>query len=190
MTALLTVVLAIGALAGCSEKTGGNANTTAPTAGQQTTTAPTSADSPSGLSIDKFVSKPCDILTTAQVAKLGSVRAPEPGSDVLGPLCTWKGQDVVKNSRYTVSVTKDKDVEEMVANVKSDPVFTDHKVDGVRFVTSDGTNGQMSCATIIQVSKKDSVTVQVSVAKDEQATKKACPESEAVSKMIVENLKG
>ncbi|GAB2860453.1 DUF3558 domain-containing protein [Lentzea nigeriaca] len=190
MTALLTAVLVTGVLAGCSQKTPGNANTTTPTAGEQTSSSPTGSDSPSGLSIDKFVSKPCDILTAAQVAKLGSVRAPEPGTGLLGPLCTWKGQDVVKNSRYTISVTKGKDVEEMVATVKTDPVYTDHKVDGVRFVTSDATNGESTCATIIQVSKTDSVTLQVSVAKDERATKKPCTESETVSKMIVENLRG
>jgi hypothetical protein len=190
MTALLTAVLAIGVLAGCSEKTNGNANTTAPSTGDQTSSQPTSTDSPSGLSIDKFVSKPCDILTAAQVAKLGSVRAPEADSDVLGPMCTWKGQDVIKNSTYSVSVTKDKDVDEMVANVKNDPVFTDHKVDGVRLITSDQTNGEMSCDTIIQVSKTDSVTLQVSVAKDERATKKPCTEAETVAKMIIENLRG
>ncbi|WP_112275427.1 DUF3558 domain-containing protein [Lentzea terrae] len=190
MTALLTAVLVTGVLAGCSEKTPGNAGTTTPTASDQTGSSPTSTDSPSGLSIDKFVSKPCEILTAAQVAKLGSVRAPQAGSDVLGPLCTWKGQDVIKNSTYTISVTKDKDVDEMVANVKSDPVFTDHKVDGVRLITSDETNGEMSCATIIQASKTDSVTLQVSVAKDERATKKPCTESETVAKMIIENLRG
>jgi hypothetical protein len=190
MTALLTVVLAIGALAGCSEKTGGNANTTAPTDTGSTGTAPTTGNTATGLSIDKFVSSPCTVLTSAQVAKLGSLRAPEPSTDVLGPLCVWKGQDVTKNSRYTVSVTKDKDVAEMVDSVKSNPVFTDHKVGGIRYITNDQTNGEMSCATIVEVSKSDSVTVQVNVAPAEKATKKPCTESESVATMIVENLRG
>ena len=190
MTALLTAVLAVGVLAGCSEKTGGNANTTAPTDSGATSTVPTTSDVATGLSIAKFVSAPCSILTSAQIAKLGSVRAPESSTDVLGPLCVWKGQDVTKNSRYTVSVTKDKDVDEMVGNVKSNPVFTDHKVGGIRYVTNDQTNGEMSCTTIIEVSKSDSVTVQVNVAPAEQATKKPCTESESVATMIVENLRG
>jgi hypothetical protein len=190
MTALLAALLAVGALAGCSEKTGGNANTTAPTDTGSTNSTSTSNSPSTGLSIDKFVSAPCSILTTAQVAKLGSVRAAAPGTDVLGPTCSWKGQDVTKNSTYSVSVTKDKDVDEMVSNVKGNPVFTDHEVGGIRYITNDQTNGEMSCATIVEVSKSDSITVQVSVAQAEKATKKPCTESESVATMMVENLRG
>lgn len=190
MTALLTAVLAIGALAGCSEKTGGNANTTAPTGGEQTSTAPTTEGSSSGLSIAKFVSKPCDVLTAAQVTKLGTVSAGKSGTNVLGAECEWKGQDVIKNSTYSVTVTEDKDVDDMVANVKSSPIFQDKKSEGVRLVTNDGSDGTLHCSTIIEVSKTDSVTVYVSIAADERPTKPACPESETVAKMVIENLKG
>ncbi|NKE60804.1 DUF3558 domain-containing protein [Lentzea sp. PSKA42] len=190
MTALLTAVLAIGVLAGCSEKTGGNPSTTAPTGGEQTSSTPTSGGSSSGLSIAKFVSKPCDILTAAQVAKLGTVAAGKSGTNILGAECEWKGKDVIKNSTYSVTVTEDKNVEEMVANVKSNPIFQDKKSDGVRLVTNDGSDGTLHCSTIIEVSKTDSVTVYVSIAADERPTKPACPESETVAKMIVENLRG
>lgn len=190
MTALLTAVIAIGVLAGCSEKTGGNANTPAPTAGDQTSTPPTSSGSSTGLSIAKFADKPCDLVTAAQLPKLGSVRAPETATSVIGPRCDWKGQDVIKNSTYRVAVTQDKDVEGIIANVKDSPVFTDHKVDGVRFVTYDGTDASIDCRTIIQVSDTDSVTSSVSIASAERAAKKPCTESEEFAKMIVETLKG
>ncbi|MDT7782559.1 MAG: hypothetical protein QOF58_978 [Pseudonocardiales bacterium] len=190
MTALLTVALAIGALAGCSEKTGGNATTTAPTGGEQTSSSPTSQGSSSGLSIAKVASKPCDTLTAAQVAKLGTVAAGKSSTGILGPECQWKGQDVIKNSTYTVTVTEDKDVDDMVANIKSNPIFQDKKSDGVRLVTNDSTDGTLHCSTIIEVSKTDSVTVYAAIAADERPTKPACPESEKIAKMVIENLRG
>jgi hypothetical protein len=188
MTALLTAVLAIGVLAGCSEKTGGNANTTAPTAGEQTSTTPTSSGPSSGLSIAKFANKPCDLLTAAQVAKLGDVGAPETGTSTLGPKCTWKGKDVLKNSTYTVYSTVD--VEEMVNNVKSNPIFTDKKVGDVRVIVNDSTDGTLHCRAIVEVSKTDSATVDASIAKDERASKPACTEVESVATMVIENLRG
>ncbi|GGU42653.1 DUF3558 domain-containing protein [Lentzea flava] len=190
ITALLTAVLTIGVLAGCSEKTPGNANTTAPTTADQTSTAPTSGGSSSGLSIAKFVSKPCDILTAAQVAKLGQVKAPQPGTTVLGPECVWKGQDVIKNSTYTVVITEDKSVEEMVAQLKSSPIFTDKKVADVRVIVNDSTDGVMHCRALIEVSKTDSVTLDASIAKDERPTKPACNEVESFAAMVIENLRG
>lgn len=190
MTALLTAVLAIGALAGCSEKTGGNANTTAPTGGEQTSSSPTSSGPSSGLSIAKVANKPCDVLTAAQVAKLGAVKAPATKTSILGPECKWSGQDVIKNSTYWAVVTQDKSVQEMVDSIKNNQVHNDHKVGGVRFITNDTTDGSISCATIIEVSDTDSVTLSVSIAADERAAKKPCTESETVAKMIVENLRG
>ncbi|KJK36481.1 hypothetical protein UK23_42130 [Lentzea aerocolonigenes] len=187
MTALLAAVLAFGALVGCtSTETPGT-----PTTGAQTTSnQPTSDGSSSGLSIAKYVSAPCTILKPDQVATLGTVKPAAPGTDVLGPLCSWRGQVATKNSSYTVSVTEDKDFDDMVSNIKSNPVFTDKKLDGVRTITTDAVDGELACQSSVQVSKTDSVTVQVSAAADERATKKACPEAERVAQLIITNLKG
>jgi hypothetical protein len=187
MTALVATVFAFGALAGCtSTQTGGT-----PTTGAQSTSSePTSDGSSSGLSIAKYVSAPCSILKPDQVATLGTVATGAPGTATLGPNCRWKGQDVIKNSSYTVHVTEDKDFDDMVSNVKNDPVFTDKKLNGVRVITTDEVDGELACMTSVQVSKTDSVTVQVSAAADERATKKACPEAERVAQLIITNLKG
>ncbi|RDI19840.1 DUF3558 domain-containing protein [Lentzea flaviverrucosa] len=191
MTALLTAVLASVALAGCAAtQTGGNPTTAPTTGGQQTSSQPTSDGSDTGLSIAKFVNDPCSILTATQVTTLGSVRTPQAGSAALGPNCVWKGQDVIKNSTYDISVTKGKDFETQVENVKSNPVFVDKKIDGVRVVSTDQTDGAMYCLSSIQVSKSDSVTVQFASAADERATKKPCPETERVAQLIITNLKG
>ncbi|HEX7303276.1 DUF3558 family protein [Lentzea sp.] len=190
MTALLTAVIAVGVLAGCSEKTGGNASTTTPTGGGQTSSAPTSESSSSGLSIAKFADKPCDLLTTAQVAKLGQVSAPKTSTSTLGPKCTWEGKDVLKNSTYTVYASADKDVEAMVNNVKGNPIFTDKKIGDVRVVINDSTDGVIHCRAIIEVSKTDSATVDADIAADERAAKPACTEAESVAKMVIETLKG
>ncbi|MFS8099387.1 DUF3558 domain-containing protein [Lentzea alba] len=190
MTTLLTAVVAIGVLAGCSEKTGGNANTTAPTSGEQTSSAPTSDEPSSGLSIAKFVSKPCDVLTAAQVAKLGDVGAPKSGTSTLGPTCDWDGKDVTKNSSYKVYVTEDKDVEEMVSNVKSNPIFQDKKIGDVRVIVNDSTDGTLHCRAIIVVGKTDSVTVDVRTAFKERESKPSCTDVESVATMAIETLKG
>jgi hypothetical protein len=191
MIALLTAVVALGVLAGCtSTQTGGNPTTASATGAEPTSSAPTSDGSATGLSIAKYVTNPCGILTADQVATLGSVRAPEPGTGELGPSCTWKGQDVIKNSRYTISVTEGKNFDDMVSNVKDNPVFTDKKLDGVRVISTDRVNAELGCLTSIQVSKTDSVTVQVSAAADERATKKPCPEGERVAQLIIGNLRG
>jgi hypothetical protein len=188
--ALLTAVLAVGVLAGCSERTDGNPSTTAPTGGEQTSSAPTSDGSSSGLSLAKFADKPCDLLTAAQVAKLGNVGTPETSTSTLGPKCTWKGKDVIKNSTYTVYATADKNVEDMVNNVKSSPIFEDKKIGDVRVIINDSTDGTLHCRAIIEVSKTDSATVDASIAADERPTKPACTEVESVAKMVIENLRG
>lgn len=191
MTALLTAALALGALAGCTgNTTGGNPTTPAATGTGQTSSAPTSSESPSGLSITKYLSKPCDILTPAQVATLGSVSEGVAKSDVLGPMCTWEGKDPVKNSAYDVSVTEGKDFESRVEGVKGNGVFVDKQIDGLRVVSTDGTDGAMYCLTMIQASKTDSITVQIASSADERATKKPCPETERVAQLIITNLKG
>ncbi|HEX8867347.1 MAG TPA: DUF3558 domain-containing protein [Lentzea sp.] len=191
MTTLLTTVLAIGVLAGCSEKTPGSANTTAPTSGEQTSNAPTSNEPSSGLSIAKFVSKPCDVLTATQVAKLGNVSAPKAGtSDTLGPTCEWTGKVPTDNSSYTVYVTENKDVEQMVSNVKTNPIFKDKKVGDVRVIVNDSTDGTLHCRAIIEVSKTDSVTVDVRTAYKERASKPSCTDVESVATMAIETLKG
>ncbi|MFD5828047.1 DUF3558 family protein [Lentzea sp. NPDC060358] len=190
MTALLTAVVAVGVLAGCSEKTGGNASTTEPTGGGQTSTAATSTGSSSGLSIAKFAEKPCDLLTSAQVAKLGEVAAPETSTSTLGPKCTWEGKNISKNSSYVVYATVDKDVESMISNVKGNPVFTDKKIGDVRVVINDSTDGVIHCRAIIAVSKTESATVDADIAAEERSAKPACTEVESVAKMVIETLKG
>ncbi|MCX2949651.1 DUF3558 domain-containing protein [Lentzea sp. NEAU-D7] len=191
MTALLTAVLAFVALAGCTgNQTGGNPTTAPPTGGEQTSSQPTSEASGPKLDIAKFVSAPCSILTASQISTLGAVRTAEPGTSALGPNCTWDGQDPIKNSTYEISVTTGKDFDAMNENSKKNGVFVDKTIDGVRVISTDGTDASMYCLTSIQASKTDSVTVQISTASDERGTKKPCPETERVAQLIITNLKG
>jgi hypothetical protein len=190
MTALLAAVFALGALAGCTNtQTGGNPTT--PATGAQTgSNTPTSDGSGTDLSVAKYVSAPCSILKPDQVATLGTLRSTTPGTGALGPNCTFQGKDVIKNSTYEISVTQGQDFDDMVSNVKNNPVFTDKKLDGVRVISTDRAGGELACLTSVQASKTDSVTVQVSTAADERATKKPCAESERVAQLIITNLKG
>ncbi|WP_394613261.1 DUF3558 family protein [Lentzea sp. JNUCC 0626] len=194
MTALITAVLAFGALTGCTGTTTNGSPTTAGSTGaQETGSTPTSSDeSPSGMSIEKYVNAPCDTLKSDQVTTLGTV---QPGvvaaaAGGLGQKCTWRGQDVIKNSTYTVVVTKDKDFDSRVDGVKSNGVFAEKKIDDVRVVSTDGTDATMYCLTMFPTSKTDSVTVQIATAADERATKKPCDETERVAQLIITNLKG
>ncbi|WP_176946764.1 DUF3558 domain-containing protein [Lentzea fradiae] len=184
MIALLTAVAAVG---GC---TGTKTDGAATAASANTAGTTSSAPSDNGPSISQFVANPCGILDADQVVTLGSVRAATPGTGTLGPNCTWKGQDAIKNSTYVVAVTEGQDFEDMVSRVKANPVFTDKELDGMRVITTDRADGELACLTSIQVSKSDSITVQLNTAADERATKKACPETERVAQLIVENLRG
>ena len=191
MTALLTAVFAFGALAGCTgNTTGGTPTTGTKTGTEQTSSTPTSEPS-SGLSIANYVTKPCDILKPDQLATLGSVREGATGTGELGQKCTWRGQDVSKNTSYIVHVTEDKAVDDMAASSKAKNSFFEEKqIDGLRAYSTDGTDGSMYCLTTVQASKTDSITVQVTSSADERATKKPCPEAERVAQLIITNLKG
>lgn len=191
MTALLAAVFTFGALAGCTPgQTGGNPTTPTATGGQTASSEPTSNGSGTDLSIAKYVSAPCSILKPDQVATLGTLRPAAPGTGPLGPKCTWQGQDVIKNSTYAISVTEGRDFEDMVSNVKSNAVFTDKKIDGVRVISTDPVDGELACSTFLQASKTDSISISVSAAADERATKKPCAEGERVAQLIITNLKG
>jgi hypothetical protein len=188
MTALLTAVLAFGALAGCTGNTTGGTPTTP---AEQTSSTPTSGESPSGLDVSKYAAKPCDTLKPDQLATLGSVREGATSAGELGQKCTWRGQDSTKNTSYIVHVTEGKAFDDMAAGSKSsNSFFEEKKIDGLRAYATDGTDGAMFCLTTVETSKTSSITVQVSSAAAERATKKPCPEGERVAQLIITNLKG
>lgn len=190
MTALLTAVLAIGVLAGCSEKTGGNANTTAPTGGEQTSTPPTSGGSSSGLDIAKFVSKPCDVLTKTQLAAFGNLKAPEPRTAPLGPACDWKGVEVLRDSSFTVTLADGQKYDTLLSNSRKSPVFNEQKIDGLRSFNSDDTDGTRDCATAVETSEESAILVQINVASQLKGTKKPCDESSKIATAVISTLRG
>jgi hypothetical protein len=192
MTALLTVVLAFGALAGCTgNTTGGTPTTPAATGTGQTSSTPTSGDSSPGLDISKYATKPCDILKPDQLATLGSVREGATGTGALGQNCTWRGQDVTKNSSYIAHVSVGMDFDDQAAGSKqSNSFFEEKKIGDLRAYSTDGTDGAMFCLTTVETSKTDSITVQFSSAAAERGTKKPCSETERVAQLIITNLKG
>jgi hypothetical protein len=192
MTALLTVALAFGALVGCTgNTTGGTPTTPASTGTGQTSSAPTSSDSSSGLDISKYATKPCDTLKPDQLATLGSVREGATSTGELGQKCTWRGQDVTKNTSYIVHVSEGMKFDDQAAGSKQkNNLFEEKTIDGLRAYSTDGTDGAMYCLTTVESSKTSSITVQVSSAAAERGTKKPCPEAERVAQLIITNLKG
>lgn len=191
MTALLTAVLAFGALAGCTgNPTSGNPTPAATETGQ-TGSTPTSSDSPSGFDISKYATKPCDVLKPEQLATLGSVREGATSTGALGQNCLWRGQDATKNSSYTVHMSVGMDFDDQAAGSKqSNNFFEEKKIDGLRAYSTDGTDGAMFCLTTVEASATDSITVQFSSAAAERGTKKPCSESERIAQLIITNLKG
>lgn len=194
-TLILLALAVVGMASGCTGKNPGNA-TPGPTSGGDTVATTTSkpATVPGGPDIDlgKFAAKPCDLLQADQLAQLGSFKAPEPGSNTLGPSCKWRAQKVLEGASYTVTlVTGGSTFEEISKNAKKDAVNRETKIADYSAVSSDQTNGKGNCGTAVGVSSKGALLVQAGSENENSAEyKDTCAASEKVAALVVGNLKG
>jgi hypothetical protein len=182
---LLAALFALAALAGCSEKNGGNAKpeTTSPS----TSTTSDSTGTPSGpeLSLAKFLEKPCDVLTPAQIASFGKFREPASRKAPLGPSCRWPGQDNTVDSTIAVTFGDGQEYDSLLSNSRKSPVFKEVKVDGLRAFSSDDTDGTDACTTFVETGKTSAIAVQTSV-----NDKKPCELAEKVAAVVITTLRG
>ena len=186
-TTLLAALFSLAALAGCSDKSGGNANpeTTSPS----TNTQSESPSTPSGpqLSLAKFLAKPCDVLTAAQLSPLGSkFKAPAKRTAPLGPACDWKAVDSTVDSSITVTLADGQEYDTLLSNSRKSPVFSEQKVEGLRAFSSDDTDGTVDCATAVETGKESAILVQISV----YTGKKPCDEAQKIAAAVISTLKG
>lgn len=188
-TTLLAALFSLAAIAGCSDKSGGNAKpeTTSPA-----NTESESPSTPSGpeLSLAKYLEKPCDVLTSAQVASFSKLKAPEVRKAPLGPACDWKGQDILSDSSFTVTLADGQEYDTLLGNSRSSAVFSEQEVGGLRSFSSDDTDGTRACATAVETGKESAILVQINVARELKGVKKPCEESQKIAAAAISTLKG
>lgn len=183
-TTLLAALFALAALASCSDKSGGNAK---PETTSTTTNTTDSSGTPSGpeLSLAKFLEKPCDVLTPAQIASFGKFKEPASRKAPLGPSCRWAAQDNTVDSSIAVTFGDGQEYDTLLSNSRKSPVFKEVKVDGLPAFSSDDTDGTEACTTIVETGKTSAVAVQTHV-----NDKKPCELAEKVAAVVITTLKG
>ncbi|MEU0883916.1 DUF3558 domain-containing protein [Lentzea sp. NPDC005914] len=184
---LLAALFSLAALAGCSDKSGGNAKpeTTSPS-----DTKSESPSTPAGPQLDlaKFLAKPCDVLTAAQLSPLGShFKAPAPRTAPLGPACDWKAVDSTVDSSVTVTLADGKEYDSLLSSSRKSPIFSEQKVEGLRSFNSDDTDGTVDCTTAVETGKESAIVVQTSVL---DGKTKPCDVNLKVASAVVTTLKG
>jgi hypothetical protein len=188
----LAAVTLVGMVSGCSDKNPGNATAQSPTGSSPETTSSKPAFSQPELDPTKFSDRPCDLLTSAQLAELGKFKAPESEKAAAGSMCHWRAQDTLKGTRYDVTIYADGNtIESIASSVKGSPVVKDAKVSGYPAVSYDITDGKGTCSTAVGTSAKHAILVQM-IAKDESLPewKDSCGASEKAAALVLENLKG
>lgn len=175
--------------AGCTGKTKGD-----PTSA---TTAPPTVSSEGGappitgleLSLDKFKSDPCTILTAGQVSQLGKMdpakREDRPGE----PVCTWNPTDI-PNVSYSVVIST-KTLNDYYENKGGFSAFEATEVAGypaVNFSQLDLKAGD--CNTLIGLGKSTALLVQTTSTKGAPNYGNPCKNTEKAAALALETIKG
>lgn len=190
---VVAVAVAVVALAGCSDEETGHATPEGGATSSGTAVEPTVPALPSGV-VDpmEFASRPCDLLTSAQVARLGDYKEPKAGTFAAFPACTWHPESVVEGSSYTVSIpTQDMSYQEYVKGYASKPVAEEAEVGGFPAFSFDGTDGKGDCSTLVGITSRHTFLVQM--ANDDESSadwNNSCGATEKVAALVLENLKG
>lgn len=189
--ALVAVTLA-GVVSGCSDKNPGNATAQPPTGSSTETTSSKPTFSQPELDPTKFLDRPCDLLTSTQLAGLGKFKTPESEKAAAGSMCHWRAQDTLKGTRYDLTILADGNtIETVSSSVKGSPVVKDAKVSGYPAVSYDITDGKGKCSTAVGTSADHVILVQM-IANSESSPefKDSCGSTEKVAAFVLENLKG
>jgi hypothetical protein len=180
--------MSVAILASCTSTSAGNVT---PQSATSTHVQSSSSSSLPALSLQKFVSDPCSLLTSTQAAELGEFRSTEPTNDrPNGPGCIWRGTEPTENSTYelTLGVT-DAALSIFRENTKSYSSFREAKVAGYPTISYDTAGATRDCTTILGISDKETVIVQVSTAvNDEVNDGKPCDRTERLGATVIENL--
>ncbi|GGP44981.1 DUF3558 domain-containing protein [Saccharothrix coeruleofusca] len=190
---LFTAAILASIASGCSEKSPGTptspTTTGAPT---QTTAAGKSAFPEPELDPKRFADRPCDLLKPAQLAELGEFDAPEPDNGAIGPSCGWGAKDVLKGTRYDITIYDDgSTIDTIIESVEGSPVVKETEISGYPAVSYDITDGKGTCSTAVGTSSVSAILVQVLNENEESSEwKDSCGASEKVAATVIGNLKG
>lgn len=190
-TTLLAALFALAAIAGCSDKSGGNPKPEATS--PSTNTESESPSTPSGpeLNLAKYLEKPCDVLTAAQVSSISNVKTPPTTRKApLGPSCRYQGKELLSDSSFSVTLADGQKYDSLLGNSRNSPVFSETKVGELRAFSSDDTDGTRDCTTAVEAGKESALIVQINVASELKGVKKPCEESQKIAAAAISTLKG
>lgn len=142
------------------------------------------------LDLSKFTDRPCALLTPAQVAGLGTLKAPEPRQAPLGPQCRWNPQNVAKSGYSVTLATKGDTLESLRETFKDATKYRETVVSGYPAFSYDGGDGKGVCSTVVGSSSKDAIVVNV-IGEFTKAAENTdyCNVTEMVAASVVANVK-
>jgi hypothetical protein len=195
---VLAATAAAGLLAGCTSKEPGDATPTPGTGGntQTETTSPASSGDAAPpvtgpeLSLDKFKSDACTLLSAEQIAKLGDMR-PGRKSDRQGQAqCLWEPTSSSSGVPFTYTISK-QTLDDYYKGKDNYPVFNPTEVAGYPAASFDGTDAKHgACTTVVALGKTTALMVQVNVRGTSTPNYTTpCVESERGAAVAVEGLK-
>lgn len=190
---VLAATAAAGLLAGCNSKEPGNPTPTPGTGGNTPTSAPGGDEAPPvtgpELSLDKFKSDPCTLLSPEQIARLGDQETGEKRDRQGQPQCIWDPKGT-GGATFTYTISKST-LNDYYKGKSNYPVWTPTEVSGYPAASFDGTTGKNgNCSTVIALGKTTALMVQVNVqgASTPNYTT-PCVESERAAALAIEGLK-
>ncbi|GLZ32141.1 hypothetical protein Lesp02_43290 [Lentzea sp. NBRC 105346] len=197
LTALATIAAA-GLLVGCDSKTPGTA-TTAPGTGGNTgsptsTSASSSGEAPpvtgTPLSLDKFKTDPCTLLTPEQITQLGDMKPGEKRDRSGQPQCIWHPKAPTGAFSFTYTFSKST-LNDYYKGKSNYPYFKPAQVSGYPAASFDGIDGvHGDCSTVVALSDKTALMVQVNMStKTAPNYSTPCTVSEKGAAIAIEGLK-
>jgi hypothetical protein len=203
LATVVTVVLA-GLLTGCTTATGGQPSAAPDLPGASSGDRPTSTSSGGTngappvvhpLDATRFLTRPCDVLSPAQLAILGISAPGKPTTTgavaaQAGPFCTWHAAPEVNSTVGVGFLTGNKNGLSDTYRGRSDfGYFEETTVDGYPAVFADGNDGRPVGACGIAVGISDTLAFSVS----EQGNRKgqaSCDRAKQVATAVLATLKG
>jgi hypothetical protein len=187
--AALVAIAALVVTAGCTGKTTGDPTPVTTTNTTESSKSGAPAITGSELSLDKFKSDPCALLTSSQLSQLGERKPAERLDRPDEPVCKWRAVDI-SGVAYSLVVSA-KTLDDYYENKDQFVEFLPIEVAGypaVHFGKIDLKAGD--CDTIVGLSKSTALLVQTSSTSGAPNYGTPCKNNEKAAALALETIKG
>lgn len=146
------------------------------------------------MDVKPFEGRPCELLKPEQVASLTKAKPPKPGDSILGPECSWRGADTVRDTSINVGL-RVKDIYGLEAIYLNRGKYADFRVfqvggyPAVHANESAKAESMGNCGSWVGVSEKTSFSVIVHVQEGNPDYATSCRVTGRVAELVIQNLK-